>query len=133
MVPKVLLDSPKFGCINIHASLLPKNRGGAPIHKTIVYGDTETGSSIMKMAVKMDAGAVCSMRSIPIQQEDTMGTLHDKLAVLGANLIIETLPDILSNQAVFVEQQESLVTYASNVTKAVERIAFYKYDWKGGG
>ncbi len=126
IVPKVLLDGPRLGCINIHASLLPKNRGGAPIHKAIMYGEKESGISIMRMAVKMDAGDVCSVSKVIIEDTDTMGDLHDKLAQSGSDLIIDTLPSILNETAVFEKQDESLVTYSYNVSKEEEFVCFNK-------
>ena len=96
IIPKVLLDCPKYGCINVHASLLPKLRGGAPIHHAIIDGYNKTGITIMYMDVNMDTGDIISMRDIIIEDNDTMSTLHDKLKVLGRDLLLATLPNIIS-------------------------------------
>lgn len=86
-LPKEILDYPKYGCINVHASLLPKLRGGAPIHKAIIDGYTTTGITIMYMGLKMDNGDIISQKSIEIEETDNVGTLHDKLSLLGAETI----------------------------------------------
>ena len=83
IIPKSILELPEYGCINIHASLLPKLRGGAPIHRAIIEGHKETGVTIMKMVPKMDAGDIITQEKIEILDEDTVGTLHDKLSILG--------------------------------------------------
>ena len=92
IVPVALLSA--VHCINVHASLLPRNRGGAPIHKAIIYGEKVTGVSIMEMAKQMDAGAVCAVKKVEIEEDDTMGDLHDKLMKCGADCLIEVLPSI---------------------------------------
>lgn len=122
IVPKALLDAPKFGCINVHASLLPKLRGGAPIHKSIIFGEKETGISIMRMVEKMDAGAYMMQEAVLIEEQDTTGTLHDKLKALGAQMIKKAVPLIIEKKAIFTEQDESQVTYAWNVSKEEEKI-----------
>lgn len=124
LIPEEILKAPKYGCINIHASLLPKLRGGAPIHKAIIYGETETGISIMKMAKKMDAGDVAYQESIKIEEYDTMGTLHDRLAQLAASMIVKVIPEIVSGKAVFKPQDEAFVTFAYNVSKEEEFVSF---------
>lgn len=126
LVPEILLNAPTYGSINVHASILPKLRGGAPIHKAIIYGECESGVSIMRMVKKMDAGAVCGLVRVPIEENDTMGVLHDKLAVVGADELIRQLPAILNNEAVFIEQDESQVSYAWNISKEEEKIDFTK-------
>lgn len=128
IVPEDILNMPKQGCINVHASLLPKYRGGAPIHKAIINGEKESGVSIMRMVKKMDAGAVCNVKKVTIEDDDTMGTLHDKLIKCGADALMEVLDDVLSDKANFIEQDESLVTYAWNVSKEEELIDFNKND-----
>ena len=96
ILPKEILDIPKYGCINVHASLLPKLRGGAPIHRAIINGYTKTGITIMYMAEGMDDGDIITQSEIEITETDTASTLHDKLSVLGSKLLIETLPSILN-------------------------------------
>lgn len=126
IIPKALLDVPTIGCINIHASLLPKLRGGAPIHKSIIYGEKETGVTIMDMVEKMDAGDMISQKSTPILDSDTAGSLFEKLSVIGADLILETLPSIIDGSAKRVKQNEELVTYAWNISKDEEKIVWDK-------
>jgi len=126
MIPSEILDSPKYGCINVHASLLPKLRGGAPIHKAVMYGETETGITIMKMANKMDAGDIYCQRKEKITIEDTTGTLYDRLKVVASELLIDSLPAILSGEALFVPQDETKVSYAYNVSKEEEFIPFQR-------
>ena len=122
IIPDVVLNAPTHGSVNVHASLLPKLRGGAPIHKAIITGECESGVSIMRMVKKMDAGAVCGVARVPIDENDTMGVLHDKLAVAGANVLMEQLPNVLEDKAIFIEQDESKVTYAWNISKEEEKI-----------
>ncbi len=126
IIPESLLNFPPFKCVNVHASLLPKLRGGAPLHKSIIYGLSETGVTIMHMSPKMDAGCILSSKSIPILDTDNVGTIHDKLSVLGASLLIETLPHIFDGTIKPIPQDESEVTYAYNVTKEEELIDFNK-------
>ena len=126
IIPKEILDYPKYGCINVHASLLPKLRGGAPIHKAIIDGYKETGITIMKMSLKMDAGDIISQSKIEIFDTDTVGVLHDKLSVLARDLLISTLPDIINNNINPIKQDESEVTYAWNIKREDEKIDFNK-------
>lgn len=126
IIPKEILDYPKYGCINVHASLLPKLRGGAPIHKAIIDGYKETGITIMKMSLKMDAGDIISQSKIEILDTDTVGVLHDKLSVLARDLLISTLPDIINNNINPIKQDESEVTYAWNIKREDEKIDFNK-------
>lgn len=123
-IPKALLEYPKFGSFNVHTSLLPKLRGGAPIHRAIMTGESFSGVSIQRMVEKMDAGAVCAQQKVEITQEDTMGTLYDKLAQVGADLLAKTLPKIINNEACFVEQREEEATFAYNITKEEELVDF---------
>lgn len=125
-LPKELLNYPKYGCINVHASLLPKLRGGAPIHKAIIYGYSTTGITIMHMGQKMDDGDIISQKSIDIDISDNVGSLHDKLSTLGAELLMETLPDIISGQANRIVQKEEDVTFAYNITREEEHVDFNK-------
>ncbi|UXV34161.1 methionyl-tRNA formyltransferase [Staphylococcus sp. IVB6181] len=124
ILPKALLDAPKLGAINVHASLLPKYRGGAPIHQAIIDGEKETGVTIMYMAPKLDAGDIISQQAIDIEANDDVGSMHDKLSFLGADLLAKTLPDIINGTNDRIEQNESEATFASNISREDERI-----DW----
>lgn len=123
-IPDELLQYPTYGSINVHASLLPKLRGGAPIHKAIIYGEQETGVSIMRMVAKMDAGAVMSQCKVTITPTDTMGSLYEKLAIAGADLLSTSIPALLDGSAVFVEQEEEKATFAYTISKEEEFIDF---------
>lgn len=125
-IPKILLDFPKFGCINVHASLLPKLRGGAPIHKAIMNNYSKTGVTIMYMAEKMDAGDIISQIETPILPTDNVGTLHDRLSAMGTKLLLETIPKIVSGDIQPIKQKEEEVTYAWNVSREEEKIDFNK-------
>lgn len=129
-LPKKILNLPKLGCINIHASLLPKYRGGAPIHHAIINGEKETGISIMKMSQEMDAGDVAYQKEIEIDVHDNVGTLHDKLATLASEMIIEALPSILDKTIVFQKQDETLVSYGLNITPQEEFVSFKNSYYK---
>lgn len=126
LLPKALLDFPKFGCINVHASLLPELRGGAPIHHAILQDKKETGITIMYMVEKLDAGDILSQQSTPITEEDDVGTLHDRLAQMGAELLVETLPSIFDQTIRPVKQKEELATFAPNITRKDEKINWQK-------
>lgn len=123
-IPSELLEAPTYGSINVHASLLPKLRGGAPIHKAIIYGEKETGMSIMRMVKAMDAGAVMAQCKVRIEETDTAGSLYDKLAEAGAKLLSESIVKIKEGKAVFVEQQEEKATFAYTISKEEEFISF---------
>ncbi|MBM7552812.1 methionyl-tRNA formyltransferase [Thalassobacillus pellis] len=124
ILPKELLEAPKYGCINVHASLLPEFRGGAPIHYSILEGKKETGVTIMYMVEKLDAGDMLSQVKVPITDKDHVGTLHDKLAEAGANLLSITLPELLDGKLEATRQDESKVTFAGNIKREQEKI-----DW----
>lgn len=124
LIPQAILDAPKLGCINVHASLLPLYRGGAPVHQCIIDGQEKTGVTIMYMVKKMDAGNIISQKETSILEEDTVGVLYDRLSDLGAELLKETLPSILAGTNQSVPQDESLVTYAPTLSREDERI-----DW----
>lgn len=124
LLPNELLESPTYGSINVHASLLPELRGGAPIHYAILQGKQETGITIMYMVEKLDAGDIISQKSLPITQTDDVGSLHEKLSVIGAELLLDTLPSIFDGTNQRTVQNESLATFASNITSEQERI-----DW----
>ena len=122
LLPQEILDAPKYGCLNIHASLLPRWRGAAPIQRAIMAGDTETGVGIMHMEAGLDTGPVHLEKSISIDKNDTVGTLHDKLSNLGAKAIVKVL-DKLPN-SVPVPQPHDGITYAKKIDKAEAHI-----DW----
>ena len=126
IIPKEILDYPEYGCINVHASLLPKHRGGAPIHRAIMEGDSKTGITIMYMDVGMDDGDIIRQKEIPILDTDTAETLFDKLSVLGASLLEETLPDIFSKSVSRIKQKEEEATFSYNISKEDEKICFAK-------
>ena len=126
IIPKEILFTPKYKCINVHASLLPKLRGGAPIHKAIIDGYSETGITIMYMDTKMDNGDIISQSKIKIEDSDTVGTLFDKLSIMGSDLLIKTLPDIINNNINPIKQNEDEVTFAYNITREQEHIDFTK-------
>ncbi|MBC5635910.1 methionyl-tRNA formyltransferase [Ornithinibacillus sp. BX22] len=124
ILPNELLEGPQYGCINVHASLLPELRGGAPIHYAIIQGKKETGITIMYMAEKLDAGDILSQSSIPIETNDHVGSLHDKLSVVGAQLLMETLPKLFAGQIQPIKQDDSKASFASNIKREQEKI-----DW----
>lgn len=124
IIPKVILDYPRYGCINVHASLLPKLRGGAPIHHAIIDGYQETGITIMYMDVGMDSGDIIAYQKIPIELSDTYQTLHDKLSLLGSSLLIETLPSIVSGENQRIKQNQDEVTYGYNIKREEEKLDF---------
>lgn len=125
-IPQAVLEIPTFGSINVHASLLPKLRGGAPIHWAVIQGHKETGMSIMRMVKKMDAGAVMAQRKVSIEETDTMGDVYEKLKVCGAKLLHEAIPTLLDGKATFVEQDEREASFGYNITKEEEHIDFTK-------
>ena len=126
IIPKELLDCPKYGCINIHASLLPKLRGGAPIHKAIIDGYSKTGITIMYMDEKMDNGDIISQVETPITDADTLDSLQKRLSVMGKDLILKTIPSIISKTSSRISQDLSEVTYAYNIKREEEHIDFSK-------
>ncbi|GAA4716012.1 methionyl-tRNA formyltransferase [Brevibacillus fulvus] len=126
ILPKQLLDTPKYGCINVHASLLPKYRGGAPIHKAIIEGEAETGVTIMYMVEALDAGDMISKVTVPITERDTVGTMHDKLAAAGAKLLVETLPALLAGELQAEAQNHDEASFAPTIKRADERIQWDK-------
>jgi methionyl-tRNA formyltransferase len=124
ILPQAILDAPQRGCLNIHASLLPRWRGAAPIHRAIMAGDAETGVCIMQMEAGLDTGPVLMRRATPIGAQETTGALHDRLSEMGAGLIVEVL-ERLDGLAVQAQvQPEAGVTYASKIDKAEAAI-----DW----
>lgn len=125
ILPKAVLEMPRFGCLNIHASLLPRWRGAAPIQRAIESGDAESGVTIMQMDVGLDTGDMLTTLKTPITADDTAQTLHDRLSELGCDALMQTLTDIQDNQLAPVKQDESLVTYAEKLNKAEAEI-----DWQ---
>ena len=123
-VPEILLKAPRFNAINCHASLLPKYRGGSPIHAAIKNGDNETGVSIMYMERKMDAGDILSQIKIPILDTDNVGTMFDKLAIAAKDLLLETIPLIISGDIKPIKQDETQASFAYNITKEEEKVDF---------
>ncbi|GAA4871105.1 methionyl-tRNA formyltransferase [Paenibacillus vulneris] len=124
ILPKSVLELPKHGCINIHASLLPKYRGGAPIHHAIMNGDEVTGVTIMYMAEGLDTGDMISKVEVRIEDTDTQGSMFEKLSIAGAKLLTETLPDLIAGRIQAVPQNESEAIYSPNITREQESI-----DW----
>ena len=130
IIPTVLLEMPEIkgwlGCYNIHASLLPRWRGAAPIHRAILAGDSETGVTIMEVVPALDAGAMVSKGVVPITDSDTTQSLHDTLAQMGADLMVQAMQDLATNGVLpSTPQDESLVTYAHKLEKAESAI-----DWQ---
>ena len=126
IIPKVLLDLPRLGCINVHASLLPKLRGGAPLHHAIIDGLDKTGVTIMYMDEAMDTGDIISTISYDIKSSDTTEDIHDTLRELGAKLLIDTLPSIVLGTNRRIKQSEMEATYGYNITREEEHIDFNK-------
>lgn len=124
IIPKEILDYPKYGCINVHGSLLPRLRGGAPIHHAIINGDKEIGVTIMYMDKKMDSGDIISQRSITLDDNDVLDDVYQRISLLGRDLLIETLPSILNNTNNRIKQNEDEVTFGLNITKEEEKIDF---------
>ena len=124
IIPKVILDCPKYGCINVHASLLPKLRGGSPLHHAVIDGYDKTGVTIMYMDVGMDTGDIISQQEIPISESDTVGSIHDKLKVIGRDLLLQTIPKILDGTNDRIKQNEDEVTICHNISHEEELIDF---------
>ena len=128
ILPKALLEAPEYGCVNVHASLLPKLRGGAPIHYSIIQGEAKTGVTIMYMVEKLDAGDILTQVEVDILEKDHVGTLHNKLSVAGSQLLSETLPKLFAGELTPIKQDESKVTFAYNIKREEEKI-----DWSKTG
>ncbi|PJK17917.1 methionyl-tRNA formyltransferase [Chryseomicrobium excrementi] len=124
LLPQEVLDLPRLGAINVHASLLPKYRGGAPIHQAVIDGEPTTGVTIMYMEKKLDAGDIISQVELPIEDTDTTGTLFDKLSAAGRELLKQTLPSIVAGTNPRTAQDEQQVTFARNISREQERL-----DW----
>ncbi len=126
IIPSAILDYPRLGCINVHASLLPKLRGGAPIHKAIIDGYSKTGITIMYMDKKMDNGDIISTSETEILDSDNLESLHDRLSIMGRDLLLETMPGIINGTNKRIKQNEEEVTYAYNIKREEEHIDLSK-------
>jgi len=127
IIPTVVLNMPRFGCYNIHASLLPRWRGAAPIHRSVLVGDTETGVTIMEVVPALDAGAMVSRGVVPITENDTTQSLHDALSKAGADLMVQAMAELEHKGALAsTPQDESLVTYAHKLEKSEAAIDWHK-------
>ncbi len=128
ILPKPVLDAPRLGCLNVHASLWPRWRGAAPIHRAILAGDRKTGVTIMQMDEGLDTGAMVLSKAVTIDEKTTAGALHDQLAAVGAELIVEALARAASGDLKAVRQPEAGVTYAAKISPADGHI-----DWSDAG
>ncbi len=124
ILPESILNIPKYGCVNVHGSLLPKYRGAAPIQMAIVNGEEKTGVTIMYMEKGLDSGDMILKKEVAIEKDDTYGTLHDKMCVLGADALIEALELIESGNVNAQKQDDSLSTYASRIEKGNAQIVW---------
>ena len=124
IIPSIILDYPKYGCINVHGSLLPKLRGGAPVHHAIINGDKVAGVTIMYMDKKMDSGDIISQASTDIGDDTTLDELYSRLSYMGRDLLMDTLPSIFNGTNKRIKQNEEEVTYGLNITKEEEKINF---------
>lgn len=128
ILPNEILEAPVHGCINVHASLLPELRGGAPIHYALIQGKEKTGITIMYMVEKLDAGDILTQVEVAITEEDNVGTLHTKLSIAGAALLSETLPNLLVGKLTPIPQDNEKATFAYNIKREQEKI-----DWSKTG
>lgn len=128
ILPQEVLQLPALGCINVHASLLPKYRGGAPIHQAIIDGEEETGVTIMYMVQALDAGDILTQVKIPIEEEDDVASMFEKLSIAGAQLLEETMSMLVQGKLQPIPQDESQVIYAPNIKREDEEI-----DWQKDG
>lgn len=126
ILPKEILNYPRLGCINVHASILPALRGGAPIHKAIIDGYSKTGITIMYMDVNMDTGDIISQQETDILDTDNLESVHDRLSVIGRDLLLETLPSIINGTNDRIKQDNDKATYAFNIKREEEHINFNK-------
>ncbi len=127
ILPRAALGAPRLGCINLHASLLPRGRGAAPVQRAIMAGDTDTGVCVMQMEAGLDTGPVLARQATPVEPEDTAETLHDRLAEIGASLMTKTLVALAADTITAVPQPDAGVTYAAKIDKSEARI-----DWTRG-
>lgn len=124
IIPQEVIDAPRLGVVNVHASLLPEYRGGAPVHQAIIDGKEKTGVTIMYTVMKMDAGNIIAQKETPITDEDTVGILYDRLSIIGAQLLKDTLPSILEGTNDSYPQDESKITFAPTIKREDEHL-----DW----
>lgn len=124
IIPEVILNAPKLGCINVHASLLPRLRGGAPLHHALIDGEEKTGITVMYMDKKMDTGDIISTKEYIIKDTDNVGNIHDTLSQMGKELLLETLPSIIEGTNNRTPQNHEEATYAWNITREEEHIDF---------
>lgn len=124
LLPQAILDAPKHGCFNVHASLLPRWRGAAPIQRAIMAGDEKSGVTIMQMEAGLDTGPMCLVGQVPITNETTGQDLHDELAEVGAKLMVEALDQLQNGNLVLTQQPQEGVTYAKKIDKTEARINF---------
>lgn len=124
ILPQRILDIPRFGCLNVHASLLPRHRGASPIQAALLHGDKATGITIMRMVAALDAGPILLQRALAIGMDDTAQSLHDQLASMGGRMIIEAIRGLDQGRLRFIEQDHALATYAPKLTKEQGKI-----DW----
>ena len=124
IIPEVILNNPPLGCINVHASLLPRLRGGAPLHHALIDGETKTGVTIMYMDKKMDTGDIISQKEYIIKDNDNVGIIHDTLSIMGKELLLETLPSIIDGTNNRTPQNNEEATYAYNISREEEHIDF---------
>lgn len=124
ILPRAVLDLPRLGCLNLHASLLPRHRGASPIHAAILAGDTESGMTIMRMDEGLDTGAILRVARTPLAPDETAGSLHDRLGEMAVQPLREVLDDLLAGSAVEEAQEERLATYAPKLTRQDGRV-----DW----
>ena len=124
IIPEEILNNPRLGCINVHASLLPRLRGGAPIHHAIIDGEEKTGITIMYMDKKMDTGDIISTVEYKIKDTDNVGPLHDELSKLGSELLLQTLPSIVDGTNNRTPQNHDEATYAWNIKREEEHVTF---------
>ncbi|WP_367370997.1 methionyl-tRNA formyltransferase [Pediococcus parvulus] len=125
-LPMKLINSVKLAAVNVHGSLLPKYRGGAPVQYAIMNGESETGITIIYMVKKMDAGKMLAQRKIKIEATDDVGSMFEKLSILGRNLLNETLPKLIAGELAGVEQDEEKVTFAPNIKPEEEQVDFHQ-------
>lgn len=126
IVGEKLLNAPRYKAINVHGSLLPKHRGGAPIQRAIINGDAKTGITIMYMVKQMDAGDILAQKEIKIEDNETSSTLFKKMSILGRDLLMEVIPNLEKNNITPIPQDETLVTYSPNILSEEERLDFNK-------
>ena len=128
LLPQSILDAPRLGCFNLHGSILPRWRGAAPIHRAVMAGDTITGVQVMKMEAGLDTGPVMKTATTPITEDDTTGDVHDRLSLLGADLMVKALAELEAGPVTLTPQTEDGVTIAAKVSPAEARI-----DWTQAG